>query len=136
MYEELTSFLPKFQGVHFGNWITDNENDGSPEHPIQLPFVIYSQVVREFEDAVCSFMDRCKPIGQAHYGNILEKANIQWNFVSMCEADVSLLDGSTVMALIIAAIRAERFCDGALLDFLKKGCINKWLTRLRQIDEQ
>ena len=39
------------------------------------------------------------------------------------------------MALIIGAVRAERFCDGALLDFLDTGCILKWLQRLEEIDE-
>ena len=50
-------------------------------------------------------------------------------------ADVSALDGKTVMALLVGAVRAERFCDGALLGFLETGCIGRWLQRLRQIDE-
>ena len=51
-------------------------------------------------------------------------------------ADVSALDGKTVMALLVGAVRAERFCDGALLGFLESGCIGRWLRRLRQIDEE
>ena len=39
------------------------------------------------------------------------------------------------MALIIGAIRAERFCNGALLGFFKDGSITKWLSRLKEIDE-
>ena len=53
----------------------------------------------------------------------------------MKNADVSSLDGKTVVALLVGAIRAERFCDGALLDFFEDGSIVKWLSRLKEIDE-
>ena len=36
---------------------------------------------------------------------------------AMSGADVSELDGQAVMALLLGAVRAERFCDGALLGF-------------------
>ena len=52
----------------------------------------------------------------------------------MKNANVNALDGTTVVALIVGAIRAERFCDGALLDFFESGCIEKWLERLAEID--
>jgi ADP-ribosyl-[dinitrogen reductase] hydrolase len=35
----------------------------------------------------------------------------------------------------MGAIRAVRFCDGALLEFCKDGSIIKWLGRLKEIDE-
>ena len=35
-----------------------------------------------------------------------------------------------------STIRAERFCDGVLLEFFKNGCISKWLSRLQEIDQQ
>ena len=53
----------------------------------------------------------------------------------MSEADVSSLDGQCIMALIMGAVRAERFCDGALLRFFREGCIRKWLERLKEIDD-
>ena len=53
----------------------------------------------------------------------------------MSTADVSSLDGQTIMALIMGVVRAERFCDGELLEFFKDGSIEKWLQRLQQIDE-
>ncbi len=52
----------------------------------------------------------------------------------MSEADVSDKDAQSVLALIIGAVRAERFCDGALMGFFKDGSIEKWLTRLLEID--
>ena len=37
----------------------------------------------------------------------------------MSIVDVSRIDGQGVMALIMAAVRAERFCDGALKELIK-----------------
>ncbi len=34
------------------------------------------------------------------------------DYVSMCSADVSDFTGRQVVALLIGAVRAERFCDG------------------------
>ena len=39
-----------------------------------------------------------------------------------------------VVALIYGAIRAERFCDGAILAFLKDGTFVRWLERLKTLD--
>ena len=52
----------------------------------------------------------------------------------MSAADVSDKDAQCVLALILGAVRAERFCDGALMGFFKDGSIEKWLTRLLEID--
>jgi len=54
--------------------------------------------------------------------------------IYMKNADVSDLNAQCVLALIMGAVRAERFCDGALLDFFKSGCILKWLERLNSIE--
>jgi hypothetical protein len=52
----------------------------------------------------------------------------------MQKADVSVLDGKCIMALLLGAVRSERFCDGALLSFFKSGAIAKWLLRLKELD--
>lgn len=58
----------------------------------------------------------------------------QWETRSMVSYDVSTLDGQGVMALIMAAVRAESFCDGALKEFFENGSIEKWLLRLKELD--
>ena len=40
------------------------------------------------------------------------------------------------MALLLEAVRAERFCDGALLGFFEDGSVKRWLLRLREIDDK
>ena len=135
MYESLTDFLERIYSTEYGDWIIDKNNDGSPEHPIQFPFASYRRVVREFQGAVYDFIDQHEEMGLTRYNEILNAANIEWDARSMKNADVSSLDGKTVVALLIGAIRAERFCDGALLDFFEDGSIEKWLSRLKEIDK-
>ena len=126
-FENLIKYLPLLEDDNIGTWIIDRENDGSPEHPIQMPFVNYSEMVHDFIKDVYDFE-------LTRYGEILEKNGLEWGSKSMSEADVSSLDGQCIMALIMGAVRAERFCDGALLGFFKDGSIKKWLERLKKID--
>lgn len=65
----------------------------------------------------------------------MEKNGLALDSIIMQKADIANASGQLVMALIVGAIRAERFCDGALLGFLENGCVVKWLERLKQIDD-
>lgn len=46
-----------------------------------------------------------------------------------------LLKDRYILALLIASLRAERFCDGALLGFIESGAVTRWLKRLQKLDE-
>ena len=133
-FAELTKYLPLLKNDNIGSWIIDHENDGTPEHPIQMPFVNYSEMVHRFIDDVYDFSDNNKDFELTRYGEILERNGLEWGSKSMSEADVSSLDAQCVMALIMGAVRAERFCDGALLGFFKDGSIRRWLERLKALD--
>ena len=133
-FENLIKYLPLLEDDNIGVWIIDRENDGSPEHPILMPFVNYSEMVHDFIKDVYDFEEKNKDFELTRYGEILEKNGLEWGSKSMREADVSSLDSQCVMALIMGAVRAERFCDGALLGFFKDGSIKKWLERLKKID--
>ena len=134
MYESLTSLLPKMNTTDFGKWIIDKDNAGSLEHQKHFPYVAHRRVVRDIEEAVYSFIDQHKEMELTKYCEILMEAQIEWEMESMRKADVSSLNGKTVAALLVGAIRAERFCDGALLGFCEDGSITKWLERLQKID--
>ena len=133
-FENLIKYLPLLEEDNIGTWIVDRENDGTPDHPIQMPFVNYSEMVHHFIEAVYDFEEKNKDFELTRYGEILEKNGLEWGSKSMSEADVSSLDAKCIMALIMGAVRAERFCDGALLGFFKDGSIKKWLERLKKID--
>lgn len=134
MYEILTKYLDEFKETEFGTWIIDKKNDGTPEHPLEFPFVDYSRVVDQFIHDVYSFVDDHEEMGLHNYIKILEDNDIRWSWEPMVNAEVDYLDAQCVVALIFGAIRAERFCDGALLGFLKDGLITKWLERLKTLD--
>lgn len=133
-FENLTKYLPQLSDDSFGMWIIDRENDGTMEHPIQAPYVRYTEMVDYFVHDVYAFMEVNEDFELNRYGEILAQNGWEWGSQSMSEADVSGKDGRCVMALIMGAVRAERFCDGALLGFFKDGSVRRWLERLQEID--
>jgi hypothetical protein len=132
-FDILVKYIPMIQTDGIGEWIIDKENDGTLEHPIHMPFVAYSEIVHNFIDDVYTFEENNRDMELNCYGDILENNGLKWSMKSMEKADVSNLNAQCVLALIMGAVRAERFCDGALLDFFKNGCILKWLERLNSI---
>ena len=53
MYEDLTKLLNQLDDGPYGEWIIDKENDGSPEHPLQFPYVHFlNEVVGDLMDTV------------------------------------------------------------------------------------
>lgn len=125
MYEALTKYVGQFEEV--GTWVVDRENDGSAEHPIQLPNMSYSQTIMKFVSEMDAFM-------VYNYGDVLKKNNIQWG-MEMGNVDVSEFSAEDILALLTGAVRAETFCDGAFASFVKSGAIDRWLRRLKEIDE-
>lgn len=134
MYENLTKYLLVLPGNENGMWINDKENDGTPEHPVQMPYVNYSKLIRNFTADVCSFVEAHEEMELNHYSDILEANGIKWRKDSMSASSVENLDAKCVLALILGAVRAERFCDGALLRFFENGSIARWLERLKELD--
>lgn len=132
-FDILTKYIPLIQEDSFGEWVIDIENDGTPERPIQMPFVDYSEIVCNFIDDVYNFEESNKDMDLTRYGDILKDNGIEWGMESMKNADVSKLNAQCILALFMGAVRAERFCDGALLGVFKCGSILKWLERLNSI---
>ena len=134
MYQTLTDYLPEIESDGFGKWIVDKDNDGTPENPIQMPYVEYSQVVRRFIHDIYSFQENHPEYGLNRYSDILRENNLEWGKESMQKAEVSVLDGKCIMALLVGAVRADRFSEGTLLSFFSTGAITKWLLRLKELD--
>lgn len=134
IYKALTDYLPEIQHRSYGEWVVDRESKGTAEDPIQMPYVSYSRMVRRFQNDVYDFMENHPEYELHNYQKILEEHNIQWGTKPMQEADVTALDGKCIMALLMGAVRAERFSEGALLNFFERGTIEKWLLRLKEVD--
>ena len=134
-YSALTKYINLLENDNAGEWICDKENDGSSERPIHVPFVSYSIAVNKLEDDIYKFAKESDEIVPSKYADILNANGIKWGYDSMIKADASGLDAQCILALLIASLRAERFCDGALLEFIKNGAVIRWLKRLQELDE-
>ena len=135
MFESLTKHLPAIENAEgFGNWVVDRESKGAMNDPIKMPYVNYGTTVADVEQAIYDFVDEHPEYELTHYHDILERNGLEWGSQAMSGADVSELDGQAVMALLLGAVRAERFCDGALLGFFGDGSMRRWLLRLKEID--
>ena len=135
MYESLTRLIPKLGEEEYGTLIVDNESKGTMDDPIRMPFVDYSPAVIELMKAVYAFKDEHPDFELTKYEEILNSNGLEWSRQSMSEADVSNADGRLVMALLLGAIRADRFSEGTLLGFLEEGSVLRWLKRLKEIDD-
>lgn len=131
----LTKYINELEEAEvFGEWVVDRKNDGSLERPIQFPFVNFSKVSDMFVVEFYKFSESHPEYELQQYGDILERNGLKWDNALMRRADVENLDEQVILALIMGAIRAERFCDGALLGFFEDGYMLKWLKRLKEID--
>lgn len=129
-YSALIKYINLLKNNNAGEWICDKENDGSSERPIHLPFVSYSIAVNNLADDIYKFAKESDEIVPSKYAEILQANGIEWGYDSMMKADASVLDAQCILALLIASLRAERFCDGALLEFIESGAFTRWLKRL------
>ena len=134
-YSALTKYINLLKNDNAGEWICDKDNDGSSERPIHVPFVSYSIAVNNLADDIYKFAKESNEIVPSKYAEILQANGIEWGYDSMIQADASEIDAQCILALLIASLRAERFCDGALLGFIKSGAVTRWLKRLQELDE-
>lgn len=132
-FESLTKYLPRLEEDTFGTWIIDRENDGTPEHPITMPYVSYTPLVLGFLKDFYDFHKNNPDYELTHYREIVEQNGLEYGN-SMKEADVSCLDAKCILAMIMGITRADRFCEGVLLNSFKDGSIKKWLERLKVIE--
>ena len=138
MYERLISYLPDLEGEHqqFGEWIIDQKNDGSPEHPFHMPFVRFGPVMEGIYNAVYDIVEQHRELDLFSYQDILKARGIDWDGRQMKEVDVSEWDAQGVLALMLGIIRADRFSEGTFKAFQENGCYAKWIRRLKEIEDE
>ncbi len=134
MFENITNLKASIQSEVLGEWVFDKKSKGTIEDPIRMPYIHYSDAIYDLIQAIYAFSDEHPEYALKEYQSILNESGLSWKRDSMRKADVSTADGQLVMALLMAAIRAERFCDGILLGLCEDGTIVKWLLRLTEID--
>lgn len=131
-FKSLTDYIPKLQSTDTGKWYPEKQSgDGSVEKPLQMPFVVYQNTIRELEKEMYQFDKEHPQYNLKEYRSILEKSGAS----TLETFDVTNAESKAVLALILCVFRTERFCDGTIKEFLENGCILRWLKRLKEIDE-
>lgn len=133
-FDLLTKYIPLLRRERLGEWVIDKENDGTAEHPIQMPFVNYSETVRRFIEDVYTFAEQHQEMELTRYSEILKENGIEGGMNDLVNVDTSNVNAQCVLALIMGVLRAERFCEGVILDFFTNGTIVKWLERLERLE--
>lgn len=121
MYEALTDYLPKIQDSD--SWVRDTSC-----------YIDYTSTVNEFRKEILTFMDNHPEYELNRYIDTLRTIGTEWGARGLQKVDVSDLDGKVIMALLMAAERGEYNSQGVILDLLESGTIQKWLLRLKELD--
>ena len=135
-FEKLTDYINGMKTDFFKEWLIDPVK---PVGSLDYHLIGYDNLgdwIRCFENDVYDFERNNPEYHLNRYGNILEENGLKWDQESMENASVDDLDAQCVLALILGAIRADRFYSGIFLHFLKCGAILRWLERLEEIDEE
>lgn len=130
-FDKLIGLLEPLETDSVGEWIIDKEHKGTED----FPYPKYTEVVNELIDAVYKFEDENPEYELTKYGELLKGRGLEWGQRSMENADVSNMDAQGIMALLMGMVRAERFCDGAIMGMIKSGAVKKWLMRLQELKE-
>lgn len=131
-YKLLTDYIPLVKTDEQGKWKFPSHNENEPS---QIPFVSYSELIHGFIKDLYSFCNSHPEYDADNYRSILTELEIGTQPSELEKTNVSRLDDKTVIVMIMCVLRIERFSEGLLLVFLKKGIIIKWLERLKEIDE-
>jgi len=126
-FASLTDFIDKLSAESPGEWAG---GERLPNGSVESGYVNYSHSVMEFLRTFYDFQKAHPEYDLTNYKEILGNNNINWGASDMRCANSDNLDDKCVLALITAAIRADRFSEGALLGFLEDGCIVRWLERM------
>ena len=87
-FDILTKYISLIKADSIGEWVVDKENDGTLDHPIQMPFVGYSEMVHNFINDVWIFEENNKDMNLTHYRDILKDNDLEWDVESMENTDV------------------------------------------------
>ncbi|SDS06330.1 DUF6508 domain-containing protein [Parafannyhessea umbonata] len=136
-FEKITAIIPLLESENrHGKWIVDTESKGTPEDPIQFPFVGYSAAAHRLIEAVHECVDDLRDEMNAFdYMGVLESYGLNGE-KDVLAADASSCDAKCALAMVLTIIRQDRFCEGLLLSYLENGKMLEWMKRLQEIDNQ
>lgn len=134
-FDLLTKYLSLLDGDQFGEWNPIHKDRVEKVDTFIMPYVNYSETIKDFIRDVYRFADSHIDFDLNQYNRILQDHCIDltsnWQTI-----DISSLDAQCLTALIMGAIRTERFCDGTILGLLEGGYLQAWLGQLQKFEQQ
>ena len=130
MYEQVTSYLGKLKPAIWK--YPENQGDCSSDNPYIAGYPVYDEITKEFMHKMYDFV----PNGGQNYDEVIYKAIGLDVHDDLSNVDVSTLDGDTSLYMIFSRVRGERFCGGYFGSYVENGTMEKWLLRLKEIDER
>ena len=128
MYEQITSYIGKLTPGHWK--YPENHGDGSSEHPYIAGWIDYDETTEDF----ISKMYEVVPNDGKDYVEVLQEINQKYSN-EYYKVDISKLNGDMILYMMFAVIRGERFSEGLIGNYIAKGIMDKWLNRLKELDE-
>lgn len=128
MYEQVTSYLGKLKPAQWK--YPENQGDGSHENPYIAGWPEYDEITSEFMHKMYEFV----PNGGQNYDEVIYKATGHDCHNDLTTVDVSNLDGNTILYMIFSIVRGERFSGGLFGSYVANGTMDKWLTKLQELD--
>lgn len=131
MFENLTRYLDILNDGDYGEFIPPGKDDNGVYvlHGFQ-----YSKDVDMLEKDVYSFAEKHPKFNHTKYSEILEENGIDLQDPSLFKNKLYNLDPKVVFIVLFSLIRAEHFCEGAIMSSLKEGKIQECLKVLRDSD--
>lgn len=133
-FKELTKYISLLQKDQAETGFVADEKNCTKDDSVIIAEINYSETVEKFIKDLNIFIIKNKELELNKYEDILQRNGIQHNIDVIYNTDVSDKDAQCVMAMFMFVLRAERFSEGNILDFLECGSIIKWLKRLNEID--
>lgn len=130
-FQKITRYLDDLDRLGVGTWaITARKKDEDAEIEAS-----YSAAGQSFMRTIEDFKAAHPELKLDDFRDILWESHITWSAKSMSEAEVGNLDSRTIMALLVAAVEAEKSYGGSLTEFMRNGSVRRWLIRLKKLDD-
>ena len=130
MYEQVTAYLGKLKPPQWKS--PENLGADFKEDPyINGCCPEYDETTKEFMKMMKEFV----PNSGKKYTEIIYQATGFDGQDDLTCVDVSKLDGTIIIYMIFSKVRGERFSNGIFGRYVADGTMDKWLARLKELDE-
>jgi len=135
-FVELTNHIADLEVTNsFGELVIDKTHKGTVDDPKHAPYVRYSTIVDEIYEAT-NVIIAALPGGSKLDDSTAYLQSIGIDLRGISSLDVSDYDEYCILALLRYVYAQERFSDGFIGHFFRKGHILKWIKRLEEIDRE